>query len=352
MAAAMKLVRTLVLAAVLAAVILVPLAALVELPGESRLKSAVGFDTCGPIENRGDAADWRVEPPTPTLRDGPASAQVDGLIYLLAGIETFTDDFQRARSLATFEVFDPATRRWSTLPPLPKALNHVAMAAVGGEIYSFGGNTDRLREYASTGESWRFLVKERRWEPVAPLPTPRGGAGTAVVGDRIFVAGGRAGDRSLDVVESYDTKTGRWSTHAPMPTRRDHLEVAVDGGRLYALGGRKEDVVSLATHERYDPAADAWSAVPGAPERKAGFAYVETPAGLVAAGGESLDEWRLFGGVFAFDPDSGRWRTLPSMAEPKHGFAGEYVDGRLYAIGGSRCSGFRPVRSSASMAIG
>jgi Kelch motif len=351
MAAAMKMVRTLVLAAIVAAVILLPLAALVELPGENRLKSAVGFDTCGPIENRGAAADWRPEPPTPTLRDGPASAQLDGRIYLLAGIEAFVDDFRLARSLATFEVFDPATRRWSTLPPLPKALNHVAMAAAGGDIYSFGGNTERLSEYDSTGESWRYRVDERRWEPVAPLPTPRGGAGTAVVGDRIFVVGGRAGDRSLDVVESYDTRGDRWRTHAPMPTRRDHLEVAAEGGRLYALGGRKEDVVSLATHELYDPASDSWSALPGAPERKAGFGYVETPAGLVAAGGESLDEWTLFGGVFAYDPATERWRTLPSMAEPKHGFAAEYVGGRLYAIGGSRCSGFRPVRSSASMAI-
>ena len=40
------------------------------------------------------------------------------------------------------------------------------------------------------------------------------------------------------------------------------------------------------------------------------------------------------------------------MAEPRHGYAGQYVDGRFYSFGGSRCSGFLPVRASASTAIG
>jgi hypothetical protein len=36
------------------------------------------------------------------------------------------------------------------------------------------------------------------------------------------------------------------------------------------------------------------------------------------------------------------------MAEPRHGFGAGLVDGRLYVFGGSVCSGFLPVRDSAS----
>jgi hypothetical protein len=331
-----------------------PLLAVVDVPGEQRVKELVGInvDGCGPILNRGDERDWRREPDTPVLRDGPSSAAIGDRIYLVGGIRGWSEDYAIAHSLDTVEAFDVRTRRWERLPPLPRRLNHVNVAAVGGDLYALGGTSESFERDVATGESWRYRVAERRWEPLPPMPTPRGAAGTAVVGDRIFVVGGRARRAVLPVVESFDTRTGRWEEHASMPTRRDHLAVTAHDGFVYALGGRKEDEVGLKTFERYDVARDTWEPLPEAPEPKAGFVLVDTPAGLVTAGGEDISEWTLYGGVFAYEPGSRRWRALPSMAEPKHGFGSEYVDGRLYVFGGSRCSGFYPVRSSASMAIG
>jgi hypothetical protein len=332
--------------------IAVPAAALFDLPGERSAKELVGINPDGcTVVNEGDGSDWRSEAAMQSLRDGPAAATIGSSVYLLGGIASFSDDFNRARSVPTFERFDTPTGRWEELPPLPRALNHVALAAVGRTLYAFGGNTDQLRLGAATAESWRFDTRAGRWEPIAAMPTARGAAGASVLGDRVYVIGGRAGPASVAANESYDTRTGEWSRHADMPTRRDHLGVAEAGGRLYAAGGRKEDEESLQTLEVYDPASDGWSDGPDMPEPKAGFAFLPGPGGLIAAGGEDLSQWTLYGGVYRLRVADGRWEEMPAMAEPRHGFGAAVIDERLYVMGGSRCSGFLPDQESASMPL-
>jgi hypothetical protein len=350
--AAMKWLPAGMLALLAAGLVAVPAAALFDVPGERRVKELVGINPDGcEVRNEGDGSDWREEAAMPSLRDGPAPATIGTSVYLLGGIASFSEDFDRARSVATFERFDVRTGRWTELPPLPRPLNHVGLAAVGRTLYALGGNTDRLRAGQASAESWRFDTSVGRWEPIAAMPTARGGAGTAVVGDRIYVIGGKSGPTSLSANESYDTGTGEWSRHADMPTRRDHLGVAAAGGRLYAVGGRKEDEESLRTLEVYDPATDGWSEGAALPEPKAGFAFLPGPGGLIAAGGEDLSRWTLYGGVYRLRVADGRWETLPAMAEPRHGFGAAVVEDRLYVMGGSRCSGFLPDHDSASMPL-
>jgi N-acetylneuraminic acid mutarotase len=354
----MVAVRRRVVAAILILLVIgaVPaLAAVVELPGEARLKRLVGVEqpeNCRIVNAGGSGADWRSEPETPTLRDGPSAAVLGDRVVLVGGIQAFYADFTKARSLATVEVFDVASGRWSRWPDLPEPLNHVGIATVDGTLYALGGLTNEWRLGSASAKAWRFDEQRRRWRPLADMPTARGGAGIAVVGDRIYVAGGISKNVSLDAMESYDTRTGRWSEHAPMPTRRDHAGMTASGGVIYAAAGRREDERSLTVFERYDPRDDSWSTLPPLPEPKAGFVLAETPAGLVAAGGEDLRSRTLYGGVYAFDPDGGGWRPLGTMQEPKHGYGAAYVDGRLWVFGGSRCSGFKPTRSSASMPVG
>jgi N-acetylneuraminic acid mutarotase len=329
-----------------------PLAAVMNLPGEGAVKQVIGMNPDGCIvRNAGDDGDWRAEPEMPTLRDGPGAAVAGSRVYLVGGIASFDESYDIAHSVATFESFDVATGRWDTLPPLPRARNHVAVAAVGEAIYAFGGETDRLRIGEAVAESWRYDIAARGWEPIAPLPTARGAAATAVVGRTIYVLGGVAHKRSLDTVESYDVDTGRWRREPSMPTRRDHVAAAALDGLVYAAGGRAEDRQSFRTFERYDPRTGGWTRLADLPEPKAGFELLATPAGLVAAGGENLRHWTLYGGVFRYAPATARWSALPSMASPRHGFGGAVIGDRLYAFGGSKCSGFFPTRSSSSMRL-
>ena len=330
------------------ALALIPIATVAELPGEVPVKDLLGVgqsETCGPIVNGGDPGVWRSEPDTPVLRDGPSGAVTGSHAYLVGGIADFEDDGTTADSLDTAERFDFRTGRYEELPPLPRALNHVTVVAADGDVYALGGLGDDFEALEATGESWRYDAGERRWEPIAPMPTPRGGAGAAVIGDRIYVAGGAADRRSVGTLEAYDLETGRWSRLAPMGVERDHHGVAALEGKLHAVGGRRVEGSPMADHERYDPATDDWERLPDIPEATSGFGFVAHDGRLIAAGGEDLPRRVLTGSVWAYSPKSETWARLSSMSRPKHGFAMVEHSGRLWAFSGSRCSGFFPVRS-------
>lgn len=339
---------------VAAVVVLLPLATIVELPGETAVQEFFGQkyeEPCGATINAGDSGAWREEPAAPLVRDGPSGVRLGRYVYLVGGIVSYDSKFEFVDGAEQLERLDLVTGRWTELPPLPAELNHVQLAAARGDLYVLGGLTAHLAKSAATGRSWRFDVEAKRWERLPPLPTPRGAAAAVTIGDRIYVAGGVADEESKTTLEAYDLDTGRWERLAPMPSARNHVGGAALDGRLYVLGGRRESQISVSDFERYDPARDAWERLPGPPEPTAGFGFEAANGRLVAAGGENLRYRVLTGRTWAFDPGPREWEALPSMDTPMHGQAMVEYRGRVYVFAGSRCSGYHPFRSAASLEV-
>src|SRR5437667_9345946 len=71
--------------------------------------------------------------PMKSPRGSVGVAALNGKIYAIGGrgVDTVT--------VATHEVYDPATNKWSDLAPLPKARDHLAVIAVDGRIHAIGG---------------------------------------------------------------------------------------------------------------------------------------------------------------------------------------------------------------------
>jgi N-acetylneuraminic acid mutarotase len=88
---------------------------------------------------------------------------------------------------------------------------------------------------------------------MAPMPTRRGGLGSAAVGGMIHVVGGESRAGVFAQHETYDPATDRWTTAPPLPLARHGLAVATVGGRIYVIGGgpragyAQTDVVSVYT---------------------------------------------------------------------------------------------------------
>src|SRR5258708_20935507 len=78
-----------------------------------------------------------------------------------------------AVTVATHEVYDPATGTWSEAAPLPKARDHMAVVAVAGKIHVIGGRLagppDRTRPHDRSDPAPNSST------PAVPLPTPRHG---------------------------------------------------------------------------------------------------------------------------------------------------------------------------------
>jgi len=337
-----------------AALVLVPLSAVVEIPGERGVKELFGVEyapACTPTARR-VLGPWRAEAPLPTLRDEPRGARVGDGAYLVGGIGFY--DPPTTRSVDTVARYALPRQRYRALPPLPARLNHVGVVPYADDVYVVGGFGERDGRAVATNRAWRYRVAERRWESLAPMPTPRGAHGVAVVGRTLYAIGGQdpdRPDRHLDNVEAYDLGTGRWSTRAPMPTPRDHLGVAAAGGQIHAVGGRLPGGVALDVFERYDPATDRWTRGPDYPLATSGIALASVASRLVAAGGEGPSEGRVFAETWSYRPQARSWSREPNMPVAKHGYAMVTRGDRLYVFGGSVCTGFRPTRTAESLRL-
>jgi len=348
----------LVLAVLLIAVPL--LLALVEVPGESKVKDLLGVavlpasQECGEVRHTGDpSGPWRSERRLFAVRDEARAARSADNIYLVGGLTSLDLGAGTAASVAAFERYDLRTRRYVKLEPLPARLNHVGVAAYKGDIYVVGGFTDQLERAEPTRDAWRYRTAKRRWEAVVPMPTARGGHGLAVVGDRLYAIGGRSFGKRLASVDIYDLRTQTWSKGSPMPTPRDHVGVGVHVGLIYAAGGRQEKDYSLGAFERYDPARDRWTRLPDLPRPVSSIELVDVNGRLVAAGGgDALSDpaW-VSGQTWAYAPADRRWSQLAAMPQPKHGYAAAAAGGRLYVFGGSTCGTFRATDGAQSLKV-
>lgn len=134
---------------------------------------------------------WSRAAAAPTARNSAASAVIDGKIHVVGGRQAIRqpDGSLRQVNVATLEVFDPATGRWTTRAPMPQAQGGLAAAAHAGKLYVFGGE-QWVPEQKVFAESWVYDPAVDRWSALPPLPTPRHGLGAASVGNRIHVFGG------------------------------------------------------------------------------------------------------------------------------------------------------------------
>lgn len=234
--------------------------ALAELGGKIYVIGGFVYPDAGPaawqpIDNVWEydpAADaWAARAPLPTRRGSSNAVVVNGKIYVIGGAGLHPGSREAAvhparphRSLATNEVYDPATNKWEARSPMPTARNHAASAAVGGKVYVIGGrvgsafitrasNTDVVEVYDPATDQWGALL--------APMPTPRSAGAWGAFNGRIYVAGGEQRtsefQRTFRVVEAYDPAANRWSTLPPMEFPRHGLAGDVVGGRLHLVSG-------------------------------------------------------------------------------------------------------------------
>ncbi|MCG3133476.1 MAG: N-acetylneuraminate epimerase [Planctomycetes bacterium] len=220
-------------------------------------------------------------------------------------------------------VWDPVAASWGSGPEYP-AGNEVhgpAVAEFGGVVYLMGGAGPLSGQFSGTlCFAWRPA-----WVPQAPMPTARTGAGAAVLGGRVYVAGGDSGSQAVRTLEVYDVASDFWRTKAQMAAaRRDHAVVAADG-RIWAIGGF--GAAPLASVEVYSPSEDAWSAGPPMGRARVGPAAAVVGGKIyVAGGGDASAE--------VFDPATGAWTDLAPMSMPRSRAAAAALNGKFFVAGG------------------
>ncbi|NND05571.1 MAG: hypothetical protein HKN87_04255 [Saprospiraceae bacterium] len=187
---------------------------------------------------------WRIAGRLPDGRHrGAAGAIVyEGKIYLLCGNELG----HYTGHTTWFDVFDPKTGEWTTLPDAPHTRDHFQMAVIDGKLYAAGGRnssakTNRVMEQ-TIAEVDVFDFATNTWTTLPSdlnLPTLRAGTTVVTLDDQLVVMGGESGSQvsAHEEVEAFDVKKNRWNTLHPMLEGRHGMQAIKYNNRVYIAGG-------------------------------------------------------------------------------------------------------------------
>jgi N-acetylneuraminic acid mutarotase len=261
-----------------------------------------------------------------------AVGELDGRIYVMGG-------YPASRvTTATVQVYDAASNRWSLTTPLPNPLNHQMPAAANGRLYCIGGQTDD-GSTSFTNTVFEYNPVTSNWTERARMPTARAGGAAAVLGNLIYVAGGRP-PRGQDFAV-FDTVSNQWTTLPSMPTGRNHIAAAAIGGKVYVVGGRLgAGFTSTMTNvlEVFDPIANSWTTRASMPTTRGGINGIAVGDRFFVWGGEGPSG--MFSQHEMYVAAENRWYRIESMPVHVHGVTGAaFVNGWIHMPGGGTATG-------------
>jgi Kelch motif len=127
-------------------------------------------------------------------------------------------------------------RHWSRLPDMGSRREHVGDAVVGGKLYVLGG---RAPHSLAVDTAERYDPASRSWEGLPPMPISVGGLAAVAAGNRVIAIGGGDDRRGTvsGAVQEFDPATGKWSLLSSLRTARHGQGAALLGSRIWVFGG-------------------------------------------------------------------------------------------------------------------
>jgi N-acetylneuraminic acid mutarotase len=338
-----------------------------------------------------DSNTWSKAPSLPGGRKTSVAGLINGIVYLSGGSQAtstyagrFSARWEAGTSLpvALGEVAggrigstlylvgessnatlaqDLATGTWrSNLPVRPFVGHHHAAEVINGKLYLFGGLG------AGAGKVQIYDPATNAWTLGRDMPFAAGSSASALIGGRVYVAGGILGSTTTNRVARFDPVANTWTELAAMPQGRNHAASATDGTRLYVAGGRgagSGDGNTVAngfnTLQVYDPATNTWrsSATAGSglaplPQARGGMGKAVFFGGeLYVMGGETQNgagatSRNVYSRVDIYNPSTNSWRLGTPMPTARHGIFPVLTGNRITVAGGGVQAGF-----SASSAV-
>lgn len=189
---------------------------------------------------------WDLGPELPHPQAEAVAGILDGMVHLAAGRGNEGGDngqYADHHDTAAHLVLDPAGGRWETAAPVPSPRNSAAGAVLEGRLHIVGGRT---MDGGNMPDHDVYLPDEDRWEALAPLPQPAagphgaGGLAMAALGGRLYVFGGEwfnDGGGVYHQVWAWSPGTDAWEEMAPMPLPRHGLGAVTLVDRIATIGG-------------------------------------------------------------------------------------------------------------------
>ncbi len=233
------------------------------------------------------SADESALTPLPEPLSSFGAAVSDGWLYVYGGHtgeehahsrDNLSNHFRRIK-LA--EGDDAAKGAWEELP-MEIPVQGLPLVAHGGKIYRVGGLSFRNAaadeaDMHSVAEFACFDPATKKWTALTPLPEARSSHDAVVIGDTLYVVGGwtLAGESDgdwLDTAWSFDLNDpqAEWQALASPTFKRRALAVARWNRQLVAIGGMDDNAEISRRVDALDPATGEWTKMPELPRSRMG----------------------------------------------------------------------------------
>ncbi|QRR00555.1 kelch repeat-containing protein [Dyadobacter sandarakinus] len=281
---------------------------------------------------------------------------VGGRLYSFGGFDT-----QKVKFTPTFRsyMYDPASNKWTAIANLPHTPNganyggvtHAGVGTDGTDIYFAGGytsNADGTGQTFGVQQVWKYNVSQNTYSKLPDLPIRIAAGQLEYVAGKLHHIAGTNAARTQDLGNHYvldlDNLAAGWKTLAPLPTPRQHAGTAVFEGKIYYIGGQTGHDEKLATRKDvhcYDPATNTWTKMADLPAPGTyGLGHISSSvviAGnrLIVMGGETQHGTSV-GLVSAYSPATNTWESLTPLPAGRYSGVAAYLNGMLFYTGGSK----------------
>ncbi|QDU64768.1 N-acetylneuraminate epimerase precursor [Planctomycetes bacterium Pan216] len=266
----------------------------------------------------------------------------DGAVYVFGGhrgeVHDYSSDTQSDKLLRL--KVDPKAK-WEELASARK-LQSPQLVAASGKLYRIGGMSARNKadedsNLWSVSDFACFDPKTGKWEDLPELPEPRSSHGAAVLGDKIYVAGGWTmkgdGDHEwVDDILAYDLsgKTEGWKKIAKQPFKRRALTAVAKDGKLYVIGGLQDERGLSSDANILDLKSGEWTTGPAIPGEG-----INAFSSSAAVSGDDLFLSVRSGELFRLSKAGDKWELV--KRQPTARMAHQLVPagpGKLMLLGG------------------
>lgn len=207
--------------------------------------------------NLADGRTWEALPGGPALQS-PALVPARGGVLRIGGMapRNAPGEKEILESTAEVSLYDPLTRAWRALPPLPEPRSSHDAATDGRFVYVAGGWTLASGKGTWLTTAWQLDVEaaEPAWEPLPSAPFERrAGAVVTLDGKLYFLGGIDSGGKTTRRVDVLDLASRQWSEGPDLPFDGFGVAALVHGGRLFASA--REGVLCVLEDGAWKPAA-------------------------------------------------------------------------------------------------
>jgi hypothetical protein len=267
---------------------------------------------------------WTSKSHLPIAAGSFRAAAVNGEIYCIGGSSTYQ--------------YDPSRDTWTTRTPMPTPCTDFGVAVCNGKIYCIGGTTGFTAEtgYPAISNNQVYDPVTDTWENRTDMPTPRAFLQANVVGDQIFLIGGKLpdivqdftvphiphyGNQVSNAVEVYNSTSNEWASKTAIPIAVAFYVSAVFNNKIY--------IVSNNANQVYDIQSDSWSqaALPISSD--------------IGSGGQTTGEFAplrqyVFGEntTQSYNPVADSWTLCSNLPTSRFDTAVAQVNDIFYVIGG------------------